>query len=927
MLKIKRIILLCGLSLTTATMSMETTKEVDLSSLMSKTFSFSEPKLNLFAFMKAVQTGDVNGQNISPEDFKNLLLSAAQSGNQLASQKYHLYLSFPSKNMGITDPKEAELYYQSALKNHEFWAIWKRINEIRAKPENTSQETTEITSLLIYCANANTDDNLLYIPLSAINKKIITHIKIFEAQRENIEGCKQIIEWAKNLPAPLNDLSFITVAAVHNIIKYTNEESPTLSKEKSIEYWGPYIPSLKFLADKGALQAQHHLSLLYENINDQENCLTYAIQAADQAYINSLYYFNPDFDQKNLRHKTLYNLDVFMKKNLQIIHFVIKKANDLKRHDLIEKYNKLGAELGDANCMLEVGKILTEKTPYTASNMNNAIQYLEEALKKGQKKANHYLGEIASRSFEGHPKELQKAINYFLVLVDGKTHQPPFNIGLIYYREDEPNHPRNYAKAKEWFLKAAKLNDYDSMNYLGLLAEIKGNHKEAYQWFTKAARGGLAYSMHNVGRYEALGLSGNGKNIDTAILWLEKAMNMGYVKSINLLAQIYHKNKNDLPTALQLYKKGAELGCKKCSHYVGIILLNEMNRPDDARPYFKNVSKKLKDEALFKLGMIAYNKGNETKAINYFKKSAKLGYLNAMYNLGVHAYNAVLKGNIRKLPKTIHWLCLAANGGFVQAMDILFVLYSQLGNTDQAYYWLKRAQEAKSNFAEMINELMSQESASQTKAISDLLDNHSKNIIEERPNFTEINSDSSLQSETPKNTTTAENLSAQTSLSVSETISSDEEIPLEEWQINLNNELDTYHGDIQKIISNKNTQQSCIEKMKERHIQEKQEGDTHSTTLFNTVNSKTLTIWHKLCDPTQNIPLSELFTFIKDDVLNKYLTWKKTKSGIKFTATYYDKTKVVSTHAKHNKSYDGVDKNFQMDFCNMIIEIFGFPTK
>jgi TPR repeat protein len=114
-----------------------------------------------------------------------------------------------------------------------------------------------------------------------------------------------------------------------------------------------------------------------------------------------------------------------------------------------------------------------------------------------------------------------------------------FNLGLLYDKGDGVT--QDYAKARDWYQKAAAKDDAGAMSNLGrLYADGLGvvkDYAKARDWYEKAADKGDANAMFNLGRFYSYGL-GVARDYAKARDWYEKAADKDQVKATVYLEEL-----------------------------------------------------------------------------------------------------------------------------------------------------------------------------------------------------------------------------------------------------------------------------------------------------------------------------------------------------------------------------------------------------
>jgi TPR repeat protein len=241
---------------------------------------------------------------------------------------------------------------------------------------------------------------------------------------------------------------------------------------------------------------------------------------------------------------------------------------------------------------------------------------------------------------------------------------------------------QNYAKAREWYEKAAAEGEADAMVSLGELyengqgvardyAKASENYAKARGLYEKAARKGDARAMHGLGGlYE----SGQGVERDYAKArdWYEKAADKGDTLAMTSLGALYINGQGverDYAKARDWYEKAAGEGEALAMTSLGWLYIN--GGPGVARDYakahewYKKAANKSDASAMTALGLLySLGQGVErdyAKAREWYEKAAHEGVAGAMINLGVFYENG--QGVERDYAKAREWYEKAADKG------------------------------------------------------------------------------------------------------------------------------------------------------------------------------------------------------------------------------------------------------------------------
>jgi TPR repeat protein len=139
----------------------------------------------------------------------------------------------------------------------------------------------------------------------------------------------------------------------------------------------------------------------------------------------------------------------------------------------------------------------------------------------------------------GVAQDYAKAREWWEKAADKGAANAMYNLGLFY--ENGKGVTQDYAKAREWFEKAAAKDNADAMYRLGVLfgngQGVTQDDAKAREWFEKAAEKGEPSAMNNLGRLYAAGL-GVAQDYAKAREWWEKAADKGDATAVTLLEQL-----------------------------------------------------------------------------------------------------------------------------------------------------------------------------------------------------------------------------------------------------------------------------------------------------------------------------------------------------------------------------------------------------
>lgn len=154
-------------------------------------------------------------------------------------------------------------------------------------------------------------------------------------------------------------------------------------------------------------------------------------------------------------------------------------------------------------------------------------------------------------------------------------------IGRTYYEK------RDYAKAMEWFMKAANNGNSYAQNNIGVLYQngwgVKQDYVKAMEWYEKAANNGNSDAQNTIGYmyYNGLGVK---QDYAKAMEWYEKAAAQGHNGAYNNIGVLYENVfgvKQDYVKAMECYLKAADNGLARAQYHIGYLYANGLGVEKD----------------------------------------------------------------------------------------------------------------------------------------------------------------------------------------------------------------------------------------------------------------------------------------------------------------------------------------------------------
>lgn len=198
----------------------------------------------------------------------------------------------------------------------------------------------------------------------------------------------------------------------------------------------------------------------------------------------------------------------------------------------------------------EIAGILSELYVYT-ENYKKALEYATIAADNDDDSGFQVLGALCLNGW-GVEKDLEKAIENYTQAAALGDELSMNQIGYIYLGEEGGE--ANPKQAFYWFNEAAKKGSDVGMYNLGCCYRegygVEADTEIAAEWFKKSADLGYANAMKDLGQYYQEVLIDKKK----AKMWYAKAVEVGDIDSLNLLAVLY-ADEGNYEEAIKLYKK------------------------------------------------------------------------------------------------------------------------------------------------------------------------------------------------------------------------------------------------------------------------------------------------------------------------------------------------------------------------------------
>lgn len=198
-------------------------------------------------------------------------------------------------------------------------------------------------------------------------------------------------------------------------------------------------------------------------------------------------------------------------------------------------------------------------------------EMLDKRAEKGDQNAQQ---ELAWQAYQR--EDYETAVRWYTRAAEQGNAMAQFNLGIIYIN-GYGNIERNYAKARDYFLKAAEQQYKGADIYLGYMA-FSGlgqtqSYNEAASWFTSAVERGDGYGHYYLGQLYRDGL-GVTQDTRKAIQLYQWAAEAGITTAWHSLGSMYSHGKGSLRNpekAVQAFTKAAEAGIASSQNALGYM--------------------------------------------------------------------------------------------------------------------------------------------------------------------------------------------------------------------------------------------------------------------------------------------------------------------------------------------------------------------
>ena len=268
---------------------------------------------------------------------------------------------------------------------------------------------------------------------------------------------------------------------------------------------------------------------------------------------------------------------------------------------------------------------------------------------------------------------------------------------------------KDYAKAIEWYNKAADKGNADAMIRLAECYEegygVAKNERKGVEYEKNAAALGNAKAQYWLGNTYCIAYGGETRNYAEALKWYLKSAEQGYAGGQNGLGNMYRNGdgvEKDYTEAVKWYRMAAEQGDSLGQCNLGSMYMNGYGVEKDyaeAVNWYRKAAEQGFARGQNNLGyMFRYGYGVEkdyTEAVKWYRMAAEQGHAGGQCNLGYMYENGY--GVTQDKSEAVKWYRKAAEQGDAGGQESLGDMYRFGHGVPQNYLeaekWYRKAAE------------------------------------------------------------------------------------------------------------------------------------------------------------------------------------------------------------------------------------------
>lgn len=452
------------------------------------------------------------------------------------------------------------------------------------------------------------------------------------------------------------------------------------------------LGSAAYWYEKSALQgykkAQFKVGYLYDYglgvVKNKQEAMQWYLKAAEQGDATSMLFIGIMYEQG----------EGVKKNNSQALAWYKKAAENgnetAKKYEksLIKKGIKPEKQATTSASSSTYDFTFKNPTVSSSSTTKNRVSTSTSQVIDYRKMTTEQLCNEASKYYNGTngvTKDRKKAFEIYEHAAKKGSVRAQYYIAEMYYYGEGIE--KDEIVAYQWYNRAAENGDSIACNVLGNLfysgKTVPQNYSTAFCWYKKSAEKGYKWGQYNLGNMYYNG-TGHKKDYTKAIDWFQKAANQNIPDAQNMLGICYANGygvpKNNAK-AIEYYTRAAEQGHKWGQYNLGNMYYYGTGcKKDYKQAVYWN--QKAADQGIskayntlgicYEIGGYGISKDN-TKAFEYYKKSAEMGYSWGQYNLAKIYYSGI--GCEKDYTNAIVWFQKAANQNNPNAQNMLGMCY------------------------------------------------------------------------------------------------------------------------------------------------------------------------------------------------------------------------------------------------------------